>query len=702
MNFKRLLIAPIALCVGTFNVTGAVAETIIKGQSSVEEVLVWGTEVRASSISLEEEAITIKQADHISDLLRTIPGVDVGGAHSLNQRITIRSMDDKDLRISIDGANQNTYMYHHMGNLHVNADILSSVNVEIGTNSVVNGGLGGAVRFETKSAQQLLEPGALFGGRTQLTVGDNSGSSLALTGYGQLSGNVDLVVYHNQLDRDNYDVGGGEILDYSGNVIAGTDGTVRGLEGELDDTLIKLGIAISDKQRLELGYEAYNDEGDYSYRPDMGLATDLAITNSLGVPLLWATELNRDTLSLNYDVNLESHDIKLALFNTESSLSRDESGWAQNPSFVSSAALVTGQAENKGINLLVESEIGSYLLTYGIESIDYDTSYEAVYLTGGVDVSNEQATNTALFLQNRISLSDRFALIPGARYNNYEIDSSVVDRSFSDTTLALAAEFQLNDSLIFKLSSTELFKGPEIGEVFIGAGLFDMANTDIDAETGVNTEFAFAFEQAIFGADKFAVGVTLFDTQLDNYIYDYATAPASIGGGSWKDNIGNMQVQGLEAYVNYELNDLSLLFTYSDADSDLDAFTQYSELENARLDRTQGESISLNLDYRLDAYNLELHWDVLAVGSVGTGIDLDGATADNSKDSFTVHNVSFRWKPNQVEGVEFTVGVDNVFDEYYASQSSRTGLSRHPRFGELFLLDYEPGRNIKATLAYHF
>ena len=28
------------------------------------------------------------QADHISDLLRDLPGVDVGGAHSLNQRIT--------------------------------------------------------------------------------------------------------------------------------------------------------------------------------------------------------------------------------------------------------------------------------------------------------------------------------------------------------------------------------------------------------------------------------------------------------------------------------------------------------------------------------------------------------------------------------------------------------------------------------------
>ncbi len=690
------------LTVSLIGLSNVVAQDRNDDTSSMEEVLVWGTEVRASSILLDQEAITIKQADHISDLLRTIPGVDVGGAHSLNQRITIRSMDDKDLRISIDGANQNTYLYHHMGNLHVNADILSSVDVEIGTNSVVNGGLGGSVRFETKSARQLLASDKSVGGRAQFTVGDNYGSSLALTGYGQLTDVLDLVVYHNQLSRDNYEVGGGKISDFSGAIIPGTDGKVRGLEGDLDDTLVKLGIDIGDTQRLEIGYESYNDQGDYSYRPDMGLATDLAITNSLGVPLLWDTELVRETLSLNYDVSLDFHNIKLAIFNTESELERDENGWAQNASFASFAATVTGQAENSGIDLLVESELDSHLLTYGAELIEYNTFYKSSYLAGGVDTSSENAKNTAIYIQDRISISDRVALIPGLRFSRFDIDSTVVKSSFSDTTLALAGEFQASDNIVFKLSATELFKGPEIGEVFIGAGLFDTANADIDAEEGLNTEFSIAFEHQLLGADKFGVGLTVFDTQIDNYIYDYATPPPSVGGRSWKDNIGDMDIQGLEAFLSYVRGDFSLMATYSDANSELNAFAEYSDLESARLDRTQGASVSVNVDYKLDAYNLELHWDVLAVGSVENGIDLDGASAINRKDSFTVHNISARWRPNNIEGFEVTFGVDNLFDEYYASQSSRTGLSRHPRFGELFLQDYEPGRNVKTTFAYRF
>ena len=87
---------------------------------------------------------------------------------------------------------------------------------------------------------------------------------------------------------------------------------------------------------------------------------------------------------------------------------------------------------------------------------------------------------------------------------------------------------------------------------------------------------------------------------------------------------------------------------------------------------------------------------------LGAGLDLDGASLDNSKDGYTVVNVSARWTPASYPGLALTVGADNLLDEYYASQSSRTGLSFHPRFGELQLTDYEPGRNVKATVSYEF
>ncbi len=91
------------------------------------------------------------------------------------------------------------------------------------------------------------------------------------------------------------------------------------------------------------------------------------------------------------------------------------------------------------------------------------------------------------------------------------------------------------------------------------------------------------------------------------------------------------------------------------------------------------------------------------VDDLDSGNDLGGASFDNSKDGYAVHNIAARWSPSEfLSGLTVTLGVDNLFDEFYASQSSRTGASAHPFFGELYLFDYEPGRNIKATVSYQF
>jgi hemoglobin/transferrin/lactoferrin receptor protein len=681
----------------------AQAEDAAQDQQTLEAVSVWATEVRASSVNMDEEAIAIKQADHISDLLRPIPGVDVGGAHSLNQRITIRSMDDKDLRIYIDGANQNTYMYHHMGNLQINANILKSVDIDVGNNSVVNGGLGGVVRFETKEAKELLRPGQQVGAYGQYTFADNASQSVAVAGYSQLTDQFDVLAYYNVIQRDNFEVGGGKIKDANGNTIAGTDGTVRGLEGDLDDALLKFGWDLSANQRLSLSYEAYRDEGDYSYRPDMGLATDLAIANSLGVPLTYPTEFTRDTVTLNHEISIgDSTQIKTAVFENVSNLWRDERGlasWDED-----SAAIVEGEAKNTGFNVLAQSsfELGvTHELTYGVDVVEYKTDYTADYSTIPDETSGEEATSGAAFLQDRIGIVERWWLTPGVRFEHYDIESSVVENSFSDTLGALALEYQPIDSVLLRLSSTELFKGPEIGEVFLGAGIYETPSDAIKAETGKNTEFALAFEEWALGADVLRAGFTLFRTDINDYIYDYAAS--SVPGFRYqKNNVGDMTIEGYEVYAGFEYERFEFLWTLSVAESELDAFDLYAELDGARIDREQGDTHSIEINYYLRELDVALHWDALIVNDLEDAPDLDGASLDREKDGYAVHNISARWTPRAVAGLALTLGVDNLFDEYYASQSSRTGLSNHPRFGQLYLLDYEPGRNVKATIAYQF
>ncbi|TQV84926.1 TonB-dependent receptor domain-containing protein [Aliikangiella coralliicola] len=680
------------------------AETDSESNSATEEkaaeeenMIVWGTRVTSNSVYMDDETIAIKQADHISDLLRAIPGVDVGGAHSLNQRITIRSMDDKDLRITIDGANQNTYMYHHLGNLQIHADILKAVDVEVGKNSVIDGGLGGAVRFETKQAKELLRGNQTFGGRLQASYNDNASNGYSFSGFGQLTDELDVLAYFNAIERDNFEVGGGKILDADGNEIAGTDGTVRGLKGDLDDALIKFGWDVNANHRFEFGYEAYNDEGNYSYRPDMGLATDIAIADSLNIPIVYPTKFTRDTITLNYDVTTENSTLKFVLFDNESTLWRDERGLiAWRPPF---ATINEGEAQNTGFNLIATTRLNQprdHVLTYGVDIINYKTQYRV----DGADISGEEATNRSLYIEDRIDFDNGFSLIPGLRYDSFDIQSKVVDKTFNETTAAIAAEYRVNKSLLLRASTTQLFKGPEIGETFIGAGLYDTPNPDIEAETGTNSEISVAYQGKGLGADNLRTGITFFNTEIENHIYDYASNPN--GPRTWKDNIGDMTIDGFEAYLGYSINNLTALLTFSNSDSELSAFADYSSLDGSRIDRIQGDTISFNLDYDFDLTDLSLNWNFMVVDDVPAGPDLDGPTLLNNKEGFTVHNISARWLPQSVEGLALTLGVDNLFDEFYASQSSRTGVSSHPLFGQLYLLDYEPGRNIKMTISYQF
>ena len=707
MGFRR---TGLALAVaGVFAAPNVLAEA-----DDIEKISVWSTQVKTSALYLQEQDIANKQADHISDLLRSIPGIDVGGAHSLNQRITIRSMDDKDLKISIDGAAQNSYMYHHMGNLQIHADILKSVDIETGTNSVINGGLGGAVRFETKQAADLLADGASMGGRVSVGVADNAGHRFSFTGYGELNEQLDFLAYYNQVSRDNYEVGGGKIKDQTGEQIAGTDGTVRGLEGKVHDALVKIGWNINAQQRLALSYEAYQDKGDYSYRPDMGLATDLVFEKGLGTPLLWPTEFTRDTLTLSYDLDWgQGSLLKASVFSNTSELYRDEAGWAlsPNPRFSGHAGQVTGEAKNSGFNLLAETPFDAlftdenHSVTYGLDYLKHDTDFHKVSTDSSVAESQESAKNIAVFVQDRIEFESGLVMIAGVRHDSYELDAKVVSNDYSELSLSLAAEYQITDNLLVKLSSTELFKGPEIGEVFAGAGLRDSENSAIEAETGLNSELAVAYQHHIGQSMTWSAGVTAFSTQIDNYIFDSAMKPnPKHRWDQWKDNIGDMRIEGFEAYSQFTHNTLSLQLTYAQSSSDLSAFAQYTQLDGARLEREQGDTITTQVAYQLTDYDLDIAWEAMLVGGIADGHFLGGASMNNEKQSYAVHNLSAHWSPSALPALNIRLGIDNLFDEFYASQSSKNGITGHPLAGEegLFLMDYEPGRNVKASVAYQF
>lgn len=124
-----------------------------------------------------------------------------------------------------------------MANLLIDPDVLKSADVQLGANSLTHGGIGGAIRFDTIDAADMLADGRDFGARISATYHSNNMQGLSGAAYGQITEVFDLLGYANYVDR--------------GNFTDGSDRETIGSDGETTDVLVKAGFNVADNQRFE-------------------------------------------------------------------------------------------------------------------------------------------------------------------------------------------------------------------------------------------------------------------------------------------------------------------------------------------------------------------------------------------------------------------------------------------------------------------
>ncbi len=59
--------------------------------------------------------------------------MNVGGGSVMGQKIYVRGVEDRLLRVTVDGAAQNGNIYHHQGNTVIDPGMLKSVEVTKGS-----------------------------------------------------------------------------------------------------------------------------------------------------------------------------------------------------------------------------------------------------------------------------------------------------------------------------------------------------------------------------------------------------------------------------------------------------------------------------------------------------------------------------------------------------------------------------------------
>lgn len=650
--------------------TAFLTSVVIADDQKLETLEVWETQVSSSSLNLKSTTIETKQADHLSDLLRDLPGVDVGGTSTINNRLAIRGLEDENLEITIDGAKvSNVNMFHHIGNLLVNPDILKKADVQVGNNSVVNGGLGGSVAFETKDGKDLLQEGRDYGARIQGNYNSNDSYGGSVAAYGKVTDKVDLLLYHHYVEKNNWKDGEGV--------------ESFGTEGDIGNTLIKLGYDVTENQRIVLSYDKLKDKGDYAPRPDFGRNYNLFATGYS----LYPTEYTRETMMFKHELDLgDALFLQTSFYSNENELKRYEKrldgkvvrGVPAGSGMSMTEGSLDGDVTNRGMNMKAQSTAttGTIKNTFTYGAL-YDVQTSEVTWNDKQYGKNEKAKTGALYVEDAISFENGLTLTPGIRFNNYDFDGvygKIKDNKF---TYGLAAEYALSDTVTLLASATTLYKGVEMVDVLASYRYSIPENTNVKSETGLNKEIGFKYEtKNTLGADTLGFSLKFFDTDIDDYIV-YTTSSIY--------NNGTLNIEGFEASFVYGIDAFNALVTYAHSNSKFEK-TGFST------QREPGDSLSVNLDYAF-MKNLSVSWDTLIVMKEERKYLADQGV----KKGYNVHDIAIKWKPTQAKGLTLIAGIDNIFDETYVAHASENRiLSNVP------LSDYEPGRNVKLSFSYEF
>ena len=615
------------------------------------------------------------QASHLSDFLEVIPGVTVGGTSTVNQRVRVRGLDDTNLKVTIDGARQEGTLFYHMGDITIDPDLLKQAEVAVGNNSVTlgNDALGGAVAFTTVDAADLLKPGQKIGAKLKTAYASNNDELLtAATVYGAPTDNIDLLAYYGKRDTS-----------------SGEDGNGRELfeDSKSENILLKAGAYVGDDHHFGASFSRTEKDGIFPFRPDFPGRSDAPIPQ----------QVKRDTYGLDYTYNPASQwiDVDTNVYQTETHILRD-GDYLTKPGFDFNAQVKTTGAKVQNTSI-IDTNVGTHKLIAGVEHYKKESELERDFIKKGSD----NAKNTSIYLEDQWT-NGKLTLTPGVRYDRYESPEFVsAGKTYDNVVGALAASYEIAPLTQVFASYTQLFNGPDLSQaIFNSDGDKTYVNNDLKAEEGANAEIGIVntLRDLTVAGDALQLSAKYFETDIENFIEFVRSGGTRVGldcttgqsGGACQGAVNSDEdftIKGVELAADYKVDNFSMGLSYARARSKGDK-TGNSIPSVTGSSSNSGDKFMVNLNYEPS--------DIVGLGWRSTYVTSITDNKQNTKPNYDVHDIYMNYAPRQLDGVTATLGVYNLFDEAYASHSSRLNTLDDAA------TDFESGRNIKASLSYQF
>jgi hemoglobin/transferrin/lactoferrin receptor protein len=650
---------------------------------AIEQVVVVG---RMTNVDVTSEDMERYQVSDLADIFRHIPSVTVGGSLGIAQKIYIRGLEDTLVNIKVDGAPQTGTLFHHIGRVKIEPELLKQVSVQAGAGEATSGfgAIGGSIRFQTKDATEMLDAGQNFGGLLKVSAFSNDGMKYSGTGYGRLGQSWGILASYVFVDRD-------DIEDGDGNILFGT-------AAQQELAFVKVSGDIGDTQHLSLSYELRDEEGAFGQRPNWP---------ALQGDTLYPGTGDRETVVLNYRFD------RNALLNLDATVYLTRSDFVQDR--FDAWGRYGADIDTRGFDLRNTSEFGRHSITYGIEQrndevvsayLDDESVWQPWAWDPSIGSFTEKGTAIGFYVQDHYQVTDRLLLSFGARYDEYEFDQLTYDESTDADSWSgnIGLEYEVTSDWTFGISYAEAMRGKEIGDAFT----LEKQPGRTRLDSALQPEDVGNFEVGVtYHRDAWFASLVYFDMEIEDVIFD------QIGGGpppqdaAYFENVGEYTADGFEVEFGYQGERFLVELAYADTTSELNGIPLEGYEQNG-LGNARGNTLNVGIDYDLSD-RLKFGWSMTSVSGIDDLPVLHRAVEIGwideiqtiDKDGYTVHDVYMQWQPTRNDNLKVNLAVQNLFDSAYRDHSSVGDYTHIPDW-EIVAGLLEPGRDIRLTLTASF
>lgn len=680
---KKLVLASAVCTLSSPVVFAQSLENQNEETKSIERVAVVGA---ATNLSITAEDIEQFQANDLADVFRESPSVSVGGSVGVAQKIFIRGLEDAYLNVTVDGAQQTSTLFHHIGRVTLDPDLLKQIDVQAGAGEATSGpgAIGGSIRFKTKDAQDLLRGDEQFGGRVKVSYFSNEGTRYSGSLYGKLSDSWGLLGYYSTVDRDNFEDG-------DGNEVLGT-------AADQDLMFLKASGYIADNQYLSISAEQRDEEGEFSARPNWVVLE--------GAPL-YPSEAERDTYVANYR------------FDHSALVFLEATAYQTSSSFRGGRFDFLSDIDTYGFDIRNTTDISNHVFTYGI-----DYRKDEVESGPGVGpVQNaEEGSVMGIYAQAHSNITPELLLSYGVRYDDFDFQQQILIDDYYGTPVTdepsglddnelsfnVGLEYQLTEAWTLGLGYAEAARGKQIGDGFtLDEYLYDgedvpVVASDVVPETVTNIEASIEYS-----ANNLNARLSAYESTIDDVLF------SGYQGNSVFNNIGYLESSGVEFNLAYRWDSVDVYFGFSSVDVELmpreDLYSvPYNSIdingyEFVGLGNSRGDTWVLGADYTVTA-DISVGFNITMVDDIN--IDtlhqaLENGWTDSlyslNKADYTLVDIYGEWEVTN--DLRLNLAVTNLFDEAYIDHSSVGDYS------EVFpsvIGPQEAGRDIRLSVTYDF